>query len=393
MQTKKIFDLLILSTVLVLPIKGFSTQQDEIHKFYDAIVDKAPETRALLNVAERNELFRRASQHSVAGTSHIDDYDWQPTGIGNNEIGFCYGRAMAVHLIARKMGLNKASIQKIFIAGDLRDGETRWRFHMATMVQGEDEEWYVIDPIMPDIGREGVLTPYEWMVATKMEFDLRTDGKDDSHFFVTNPDSIMVDMRVVPALTVFENQERLIEPSFDPTKHEGFKNVSWSRKKVPAEDLKALDKNPSYYQIYSVTGADQAKYFTLRKGKPIIRNGKELRINDFDFFHLALVILYDASRLVSPEDPNQPHPSPAPGNEKKQPDYITRAYQYNGFFVNLVNSVQGNLEPLQPPHNPSPNDSGLESNSGGSEHPLGAKRVHRRLGLRLPSFIADSLKK
>lgn len=293
-----------------------ATPQEKIQQLYDSVTEQSPSLFTTLTEVQRNELFQKAATHWVAGLNVIDRYDHQPTGVGDGEIGFCYGRAMAVHLLARKMGLDDQGIQKIFIAGDLNNGQgVRWRFHMATMVRGDDNNWYIIDPIMPSLDKAGVIPPYEWMQTVKTVFDL-PDGEDESHFFVTDTHSIMVDMRVVPAQSEFEIQDRLIEPSFDPQGRPGF------------QQIQLQNESAGPYPVYYVSGSAQSRYFIMRDEAPVNRK----KLNDFDFFSIAIVILYKF-----PNETNLTH--------------ITRAYQYNGYFVDLVNSVASPLPPPRPPLN------------------------------------------
>ena len=293
-----------------------ATPQEKIQAMYDAIADASPVTKTALTKGERDQLFALASGHPVAGLGAIGKYDHQPTGVGTGEVGFCYGRAMVVHLLARKMGLDPKSIQKLFVAGDLNNGEgTRWRFHVTTLVLGDDGKQYAIDPIMPSMGQPGVSEPYAWMKAVKDEFDMK-DGEDESNFFLTDTRSILVDMRVVPAETKFEIQDRLIEPTFKPEGRAGFARVQLE------------SAGPSPYPVYAVTGPAQDRYF-INRSEPLI-GGKP--INDFDFFSLGIVILYQF-----PGEPMMTH--------------ITRAYQYNGYFVDLMNNLTTGVVPPNTPAN------------------------------------------
>jgi hypothetical protein len=301
--------------LLAIVLVGFhaeaATPQEKLQATYDAIDIGSPVTTQSLTKAQRDELFLQASRHPVAGLSAIGKYDHQPTGIGSGEVGFCYGRSMVVHLLARKMGLDPKSIQKLFIAGDLNNEEgIRWRFHVTTLVLGDDGKQYAIDPIMPSMGQPGVVVPYEWMKAVKDEFDLK-DGEDESHFFVTDTRSILVDMRVVPAEAKFEIQDRLIEPSFNPEGRAGFARIQ-------------LAETTSPYPVYAVTGPAQERYF-INRSEPLV-GGKPL--NDFDFFNLGIVILYQF-----------------PGEMLMT--HITRTYQYNGYFVDLVNNLATGAMPAQ----------------------------------------------
>lgn len=296
--------LFILVTLVVSSISWARTPQEEIQQRYDSIANHSSTLFKTLTRPQRDELYQKVVGHPVAGLSGADRYDHQPTGIGDGEVGFCYGRAMAVHLLARKMGLSDESIQKIFIAGDLDNGlGIRWRFHMATMILGDDNNWYVVDPLMASLDKPGLLSPYQWMETIKTTYDL-PDGKDDSHFFVTDSRSIMVDMRVVPAQRDLENGDRLIEPSFNPDSRPDFQKIQLQLDSV------------SPYPVYYVSGTAQSRYFIMRDEAPM----NEKKIDDFDFFSIAIVILYRV---------------PGPTNVS----HITRAYLYNNFFVDLINSI------------------------------------------------------
>jgi hypothetical protein len=67
-------------------------------------------------------------------------------GYAGSEDGFCFARAMAVHLKALQSGANNGNIRKIWVVGDLRSksGEDFW-YHAATAVRSDTGEWYVID--------------------------------------------------------------------------------------------------------------------------------------------------------------------------------------------------------------------------------------------------------
>lgn len=75
----------------------------------------------------------------------------------NNE-GFCFGRAMAVHLLAIKYGVNKESIRKLWVLGNLSSGGNgSWRYHTAAAIKSTNGHWYVLDPIL-----NRVVTANEW---------------------------------------------------------------------------------------------------------------------------------------------------------------------------------------------------------------------------------------
>ena len=85
-------------------------------------------------------LFKLVNEHPVASMELKSKYD--PTTI----IGFCFGRAMSVHLEALRAGLAKENIRKVWVVGPMRNDNIIWKHHVATMVRGTDKNWYVIDP-------------------------------------------------------------------------------------------------------------------------------------------------------------------------------------------------------------------------------------------------------
>jgi len=297
-------------TFLTPTLRAEELPQDKIRGVYKKILQDSPSTKTSLTAEEQTRLFKHVDEHPVAGFDAIDKYDHQPTGIGNNEVGFCYGRAMAVALGARRMGLAADRIQKIFIAGDLRNATVRWRFHMATLVFGDDGKWHVIDPLSISLGLPGVSDPDKWMDKVKRKYDLH-DGVDDSHFFVTDIRSIMADMSVIPANKWIESHsallgDRLINATFEPHGKPGFESV-------PQGDIASAP-----YELFRVTGAAQEKYFINVDeadffGAPVF---------NFDFLRFSTVILF------------QPQP------EVEQITLLPRTYDYNGYFADLMESFK-----------------------------------------------------
>lgn len=84
------------------------------------------------------KLFVNLTKHPVATLMRVKQYDPQDT------TGFCFGRAFTGHIEALKLGIDKNSIRKVFVVGKL---EGHWDYHVALMVRGEKNDWYVIDPI------------------------------------------------------------------------------------------------------------------------------------------------------------------------------------------------------------------------------------------------------
>lgn len=176
---------------------------------YERLV-RAPARLSGLTAAQRQELWEAVLRHPVAGLDDerkIERYD--PQGF----IGFCFGRAMAAHLLARGMGLAEGSVRQLFTVGDLREGEEpQWRFHVAALVKGEDGQWYAIDPIM-----EGPMAASAWVAAVRGTWDKA--GK--ARFYLTPAATVIPDVTAVPDQGK-ETGERLIELSFDPAGKDGF---------------------------------------------------------------------------------------------------------------------------------------------------------------------------
>ncbi len=301
---------LIVGSLLFAVAGAEEIPQAKARREYNQIVQESPANKTSLTAEEQTRLLNHVYNHPVASFDALDKYDVQPTGVGNHEIGFCYGRAMAVFLAARRMGLANDRIQKLFIAGDLRNSSVRWRFHMTTIVMGDDGQWHVIDPLLVALGSQGVNNPAVWMDVVKKKYDL-PDGTDDSHFFVTDTRAIMADMSVIPASKAIEAHgdllgDRIINATFDPHGKSGFESV-------PQGDIPS-----SPYELYRVTGEAQDKYFINFTepdflGKPVF---------NFDFFRFSTVILY------------QPQP------DSQQMALLPRTYDYNGYFVDLIESFK-----------------------------------------------------
>jgi hypothetical protein len=78
----------------------------------------------------------------VSSNANKKNYDPQGT------TGFCFGRAMFVHLYLASSGLHRASVKKAFVFGSMDGGV--WGWHVATTVRSQDPKtkaikWLVID--------------------------------------------------------------------------------------------------------------------------------------------------------------------------------------------------------------------------------------------------------
>jgi hypothetical protein len=98
-------------------------------------------------------------------------YIYDPENLG---IGFCFGRAMFVHLELMQRGLDSDSSKKAFVVGSMQtpDGGG-WGWHVTTIVQSKnslgEEIWLALDPIT------GVVPVEQWY--QKMYDEFSTDKK------------------------------------------------------------------------------------------------------------------------------------------------------------------------------------------------------------------------
>ncbi len=130
--------------------------------------------RASISMREAQDLYRWLENHKVAGSSQILKYD------PDVQIGFCFGRAAAVHLQALRQPtrLFPNSVRKIWVIGPMEGG---WGHHVATLVHINDGEhlgFYAVDPVT-----YGVVSARNWMETVTREYKLN----EPLMFFVTDP--------------------------------------------------------------------------------------------------------------------------------------------------------------------------------------------------------------
>lgn len=257
-------------------------------EIYELLAHKAPETRSGLSTEQRAALWSAAASHPVAGLPALAKYD--PTGI----IGFCFGRATAVQLMARAMGLKQESIRKLFVSGDLRSGEApQWRFHVATLVHGDDGKWYAIDPIFP-----APMEAADWNAQVRAIWDKAGKAK----FYLSGADTAIPEIRTVPDIDK-ETGERLIELSFNPVGRSGFAPVS--------------GYGPNVFVLSSAQEKVhfQADDFDFRQ---ITINGTLYHYNDY-YVDLMQSLLHPLAPMSSPAPKAMPAESLAPKDIRQAP--------------------------------------------------------------------------
>jgi hypothetical protein len=278
--------------------RGLTQKNDKIDAEFLRLDTAAPSTIDGLNANARDLLLHDAKSHPVARLDQLDTYDPQKL------TGFCFGRAMAVHTLARERGVKPQSIKKQFIVGDLKGidaKQTEWRFHVTTLVKGDDGRWYAIDPIFPR-----VLTQVEWIQKTRSIWDewykkSNIFKEPQSRIYVVNRHGVLPDIRLfVPPER--ETGEHLIELSFNPTNIVGFTREPNVGDKAYTLDVAATEK--FFLTTSELSKTDRFNFLGLA-----FQDGLYIDYNDY-FEHLIFGIP-DKQRVDPPmarqaNDDNQP---------------------------------------------------------------------------------------
>jgi hypothetical protein len=171
-----------------------------------------------LSESEIRKLFNYAVHHPIAGMQALNKYDPQ----GN--IGFCFGRALFVHLELLRRGVDKASIKKVFAVGELVEEAVTWQFHVATAVRDTKGGWWVIDPAYK------LMSLREWY-----QFMRSLDKDKKMSLFVTQT------AKIGPTAWEYNVQKGgLLDPFYNNYFKDLFEHF---RKTAPAKDYRK--KNPS----------------------------------------------------------------------------------------------------------------------------------------------------
>ncbi len=122
--------------------------------------------KMFLSFSEMQELLAATIKNKQVKESLCGSYNGSPAGIG-----FCWGRAMAVHLKAilpRGSNLHNKSVRKLWAVGHFHTpgNPASWDFHVTTIVRGENGAWYAIDPFF-----DKPLLAEEWYARLKSTLD------------------------------------------------------------------------------------------------------------------------------------------------------------------------------------------------------------------------------
>ncbi len=153
-----LFDLAVEDTYGKTTKEIHSENLEAYRKFVAADVDtdKDWDRPKYLSPANASHIYDEASENEVVSLYKYSKYDPKNSGIG-----FCFGRAMFVHLELRHHGFDRDLIKKAFVVGSMEtpDG-AKWGWHVTTIAQSLNAEgkeiWVAIDPIA------GVMEVSKW---------------------------------------------------------------------------------------------------------------------------------------------------------------------------------------------------------------------------------------
>ncbi len=133
--------------------------------------DKRSQT---LDQVRAQKILDLVFDHPTIGFKADDIYS-QP----GEEMGYCFGRAMYMHLIALKLGVQKESIKKIWAVGPMQSDKpgVEWGYHVALMVYTK-QGWIVLDPNL-----RRVFSVNDWVQYYEAK---NLDGR--GRFYATDPE-------------------------------------------------------------------------------------------------------------------------------------------------------------------------------------------------------------
>lgn len=190
----KALPLLLLSASPALANNGFNLARALVNENLIRVQQEETEGRSAAEVAEMNRnsfihlegeipratvkssdivnLIRSYNYHPVIGPKAVGRYE--QTGVS---IGYCFGRAYYFHKALMALGVSDDAILKAWVVGKIGDS---WQFHVATMVRGEDGDWWVMDTVSDSWAR-GVRVK-EWYLSWK------ADSSPSTRIYFTRPE-------------------------------------------------------------------------------------------------------------------------------------------------------------------------------------------------------------
>jgi hypothetical protein len=131
-------------------------------------------------VSTAYDILNIVEKHPVVGRGARERY--MRDGV---EIGYCFGRAMYIHLLLLKMGVQKESIRKIWSVGPTKTGNPNliWGHHVSIMVYTKEQGWMTIDT-----GERKPQQVSSWMFTY---LDNSVDGR--VKFYITKPEKFGIE--------------------------------------------------------------------------------------------------------------------------------------------------------------------------------------------------------
>lgn len=327
---------LALSAVAGFSTPAFADENEQVREAYVRVeTDVTTAKKDSLLAGDRQALFNYVRDHKVAALTAENLKKYDPTG----EVGYCYGRAMAVHLRARRMGLRPEAIRKLFIIGDLRSGTAReWRFHVTTLVKGDDLRWYAIDPLLVDgVGKNRPEPLEEWVRLIRNVWD----KKKAAHLYMVESNSIVPDIRVFPWEKTDEKGDKITDLIFDPSTADGFKEKQIGGEKVYVVNREQQAKH--FLQAKEKVDADQ---FDFSRLKMTVLDGDKRDELDYDYHHYFQELVDDIAKAPVVNRRERPLSGAAP--EGTEIHVRPRGTEIHGTEIHGTEIHYGSLRPKLP---------------------------------------------
>lgn len=142
-----------------------------------SIVNQDSNKPRVISLNEAVYVVNQANRNPVVALHMNSKYDPD-----NRGIGFCFGRAMFIHLYLAYAGVNRANIKKAFVVGPMSNGG--WAWHVTTIVQSQDaygrEVWLALDPVAGMV--KDVKSWYEYWLNQSDDGKLRLFIADSGKF-------------------------------------------------------------------------------------------------------------------------------------------------------------------------------------------------------------------
>lgn len=145
------------------------------------------------------KIISETRQNPVANLASVKNYEQ------GGQIGFCFGRALLVHLLLRQAGVKQAHLAKIFNVGQLLVEKQLWQFHVAVMIRDSKAGYLVVDPM-----HSKPLAYQEW-IAINSAYDIK--GKySRARFYITEARKFLPNY---PDYSLTQLEDPALKPYFD----------------------------------------------------------------------------------------------------------------------------------------------------------------------------------